>query len=447
MTTTHAPPDAMTRDQFVAAVRACGVLSSKQLTRLDDALSPFLRSPRELADHLIRERFLSRFQAERLLAGRTDGFLIGPYAVLDYLGKTDASRAYKARHRTMNRLVEIQILTAAATATDDQRTAVHTAARAAARLAHPNVITLLDVNAIGGRVYLVREYVDGTDLGAVAKGHGPMPVGRVCEFVRQAAHGLSHAHERDTVHGRLTPASIRVGRPGGTGPEERPVVKVGGLGLGLLAGDPADGGFEHLAPELFEPAAILSAEVDVYALGSVFHLALTGLPPHPAASYADAERRRHAPLQPVQYLRPDLPAAVAAVLAAMLSNDPAARPTAAAVAEAVEPFAGEDAAAAVDFALSSRHKSGPISLGAGLSGLIPQEVSDTFVPNPWADLSVPTATTDTGDETKQPTVRVESPPPSREKRTAGDAVILGLSIAAGLAVLGGLAVAVRLVLG
>jgi eukaryotic-like serine/threonine-protein kinase len=133
MTSTQDPPDALTRDQFVASVRACGVLNSKQLTRLDDALSPFLRSPREVADHLIREQFLSRFQAERLLAGRADGFLIGPYAVLDYLGKTDASRAYKARHRTMNRLVEIQILTAEATATDDQRTAIHTAARAAAR--------------------------------------------------------------------------------------------------------------------------------------------------------------------------------------------------------------------------------------------------------------------------------------------------------------------------
>lgn len=444
MTTPHAPPDAMTRDQFVAAVRACGVLGTRQLARLDAALSPFLRSPREVADHLVREQLLSRFQAERLLAGRTDGFLIGPYAVLDYLGKTDASRAYKARHRTMNRLVEIQILVPELTATDDQRTAVHAAARSAARLAHPNVITLLDVNAIGGRVYLVREYVDGTDLGAVAKGSGPLPVGRACEFVRQAALGLSHAHERDTVHGRLTPASVRIGRPGGTGPEQKPVVKVGGFGLGV---DRVDDGFEYLAPELFDPAAILSAEADVYALGCVFHQALTGLPPHPAASYAAAERRRHAPLQPVQYLRPDLPAAVAAVLAAMLSNDPAARPPAAEVAEAVDPFAGEDAAAAVDFALSPRSRSGPVSLGAELTGLIPDGTADTFAPNPWAELAAPSATTDTGDGTSQLTTRIEPPPPSRERRTAGDAVILGLSIAAGLAVLGGLAVAVRLVLG
>ena len=65
--------------------------------------------------------FLSRFQIERLLAGRTDGFHIGPYAILDYLGKSVTGRVYKARHRTMNRLVAIKILAPERTATEAER--------------------------------------------------------------------------------------------------------------------------------------------------------------------------------------------------------------------------------------------------------------------------------------------------------------------------------------
>ena len=143
MTTT--PPDtaALTRDQFLAAVRAAGLHGERQTARLTEHLTPFQKTAREAADRLIDGGFLTRFQAERLLSGRTDGFLLGQYVVLDYLGKTDTSRVYKARHRTMNRMVAVQVLRAEQTDTVDERFHDPVTPKSNAQLAPPKPKELL----------------------------------------------------------------------------------------------------------------------------------------------------------------------------------------------------------------------------------------------------------------------------------------------------------------
>jgi serine/threonine-protein kinase len=376
------PDTALTRDQFLAAVRASGVLSDRQFAKAQDAVSLFTRSARAVADELVAGGFLTRFQAERLLTGRADGFLLGPYIVLDYLGKTDVARLYKARHRTMNRLAAVHVLKAELTASAAVRDAIRTQARAAARLAHPNVVTLLDVNAVGDRMYLVREFLDGTDLGAMVQAGGPVTARRACEFGRQAAVGLQHAHEKDTFHGRLTPASVLVGRPGGTGPEDKPVVKVAGLGMGRFTGERCDSGFEYLAPEQFADPHRADVTGDLYALGCVLHLLLVGRPPFPAPTLYDAAANHTGtPVTPIRYLQPAVPPPVAALVERLLAKDPSARPASAEeVAAVLEPFAAAaDSFASIDFSLPEPAALGPVSR-AELTC-----VADA--PNPWAEIT------------------------------------------------------------
>lgn len=440
---------ALSRDQFLAGVRAAGVLGERQFARLEASLTPFQKTAREAADHLVTGGFLTRFQADRLLTGRTDGFLLGQYVVLDYCGKTDTSRVYTARHRTMNRTVTVQVLKAELTATEEVRDGIRGRARAAAKLAHPNLVTLLDVNALGDRMYLVQEYLDGPDLGAMVKATGPLPVARACEFVRQAALGVQHAHEKGTVHGRLTPAAVRVGRPGGSGPPGKPVVKVDGLGLWQIADDGTDTGYEYHAPEQFADPHRADPACDLYALGCVFHLLLTGLPPFPAADAAQAgHRHTTARLQPLRYQRPDLPAGVAKLLEQLLAKDPTDRPASAeAVAVALDGYCSTlDSAGQIDFS-AMPPSAGPVSGGADLTGLLRADTAPHHCP--WAELTSPAgpvlATDPFAPGASDHTPLAVRRPPRR--RRAGDAVILGATIGGGLGLLGALAVLLRLLLG
>jgi serine/threonine-protein kinase len=434
------PAVALSREQFLAGVRAAGVLGERQLARLDDTLTPFQKTAPEVADFLVKGDYLTRFQADRLLSGRTDGFLLGQYIVLDYRGKMDASRVYKARHRTMNRAVTIQVLKAELTATDAARDDIRGQARAAARLAHPNVVTLLDVNAAGDRMYLVQEFLDGTDFGSMVRASGPLPVARACEFVRQAAVGLHHAHEKGICHGRLTPDSILVGRPGGSGPDGPPVVKVDGLGLGRLA-DAADATSEFRAPERLDDPHRANTASDLYALGGVFHFLLTGHPPFPAAD---------GKLQPVRYLRPDVPAAVESLLTTLLAKAPEDRPKSAEeVAVTLERFAtSRDSAGVIDFA-ALVPTSGPVSGMAELTGLLRPDADPQ---NPWEEITAPAAgtapTVDVSDHTPIVIVRRPRPaaPPTRHL-TPRAAVTLGLTVGGSLGLLAALAVLLWRVLG
>lgn len=373
----NAPPaTGLTREQFIASVRASGVLTDRQFDRLTGALTVFQKSAREVAEFLVTGDWLTRFQAERLLHGKSEGFVLGPYVVQDYLFKSTTGRAYKARHRTMNRAVAVLVLKPELTATESVREAIRRQARSAARVAHPNVLTLLDVNTAGDRMYLVNEYVDGTDLAAMVRADGPMSVGKACEFARQTAVGLQHAHDKHTTHGRLSPSAVLVGRPGGNGPQGKPVVKVCGVGLGEFAG--TDQPAEYVAPELIaNPTPTVAA--DLFALGGVLHFLLTGMPPYPALS--------------IEHRRADLPAQLTAVVTACLNANPVRRPsTASEVANTLAAFSA-DGSALFDFALPAQE---PYSLGTLNSGSasgsslplgIPLSATPPPVPqSPFADL-------------------------------------------------------------
>ncbi len=386
--TASATTTGLTREQFLVGVRASGVLTDRQFDKLTGSLTVFQKSARDVAEFLVKGDWLTRFQADRLLHGKAEGFLLGPYVVQDYIAKTAGGRVYKANHRTMNRAVVVLVLAQEATANEGVREVIRGQARSAARLAHPNVLTLLDVNTAGDRMYLVHEYIDGGDTGAMVRKCGPLSVPRACEFVRQAALGLQHAHEKGTTHGRLSPAAVLVGRPGGNGPEDKPVVKVCGLGLGDLAGpeQPA----EYAAPELTASPSPTAA-ADLFALGGVLHSLLTGRPPHPAA--------------PLRTLRSDLPAPLVAVVEAMLAANPARRPASAAdVANALAEFATDDTAF-IDFTVpaSSGTHSAPALSGAHSALPVGIPISVTPTPmrlperSPFADLDVPDADDESGE--------------------------------------------------
>src|SRR5262249_50684817 len=86
--------------------------------------------------------------------------------------------------------------------------------RAAAQLVHPHIVLAYDAGQVGDKYFFAMEYIDGIDLSRLIKQSGPLPWAVACEYVRQAALGLQHAHERGLVHRDIKPANLLLTRPG-----------------------------------------------------------------------------------------------------------------------------------------------------------------------------------------------------------------------------------------
>lgn len=336
------------RADLLAAIGDAGLLTTAEFARAAASVPPSAATAGQAARFLVATNVLTRFQADRLLAGRTDGFVLGQYVIREPVGKGSAGRVYKAVHRSMNRPVAVKVLNAGVTRTAEAREAFQREVRAAARLNHPNVVTAYDAGEVGDRPYLVTEFVDGPSAATLVGERGPLPVAEACEIVRQVAVGLQHAHEQGMVHRDLKPTNLLVGQASKALPGC--VVKVADFGLARLvaaAGTARTGALtlvgtpEYVAPEQAQNPALADHRADLYSLGCVFYVLLTGRPPF-AGGTADATVSRHqfeVPA-PVAWVRPDVPPAVAEVVARLLAKDPNARyQSAAAVAARLDGLA------------------------------------------------------------------------------------------------------------
>ena len=352
-----AAPQQIDRRTFLANLRQSGLLTAEELARAEGQLPPANRG-RTVARAFIEQGLLTRFQAERILAGRTAGFLLGQYRILDQIGRGGMGRVFKAEHRTMGRVVALKVLVPDLLRTDRARELFLREVRAAAQLVHPNIVTAYDANEIDGRFFLVLEYVDGPNLEQLVRRQGPLPVGIACDYVRQIAHGLQCAHLRGMVHRDVKPANILVQRRGLNG-DEVGLVKISDFGLARLhnpnaidtaASHPGTivtkdntvmGTPDYLSPEQARSLHKTDIRSDLYSVGCTFHFLLTGQVLFPGGSTLDKLIRHGAEKPPpVRDLRPEVPADAAAVLEKLLAKHPRERcQTPAELAAALEPFA------------------------------------------------------------------------------------------------------------
>ena len=354
-----------TRDEFLDAVRSAEVVVPAHVPRLEAAVPAHTASTADAARSLVTAGMLTNFQAERLLAGRTDGFHLGPYIIQEQVGRGVMGRVYKARHRTMNRAVAIKVLAAELTRTTADREAFQREVRAAAKLNHANIVIAYDANELDGRFYLVHEFVDGPNFETLVRERGPLPAADACDLIRQAALGLAHAHSHGMLHANLKPGNLLVTRATRGNPEL--VVKIADFGVPRPTGRRSDGptmvsgNVDYVAPERAHNPHAADRRADLYSLGAVFFYLLTGRPLFPEGS-AEEKIRQHIWSEPprIDRLRSDVHPTVVALLHQLLAKHPQARPSSA--DEVAERLSGSHGAAgnAVCFDLPSPNE-GPYS--------------------------------------------------------------------------------------
>src|SRR3954452_16433691 len=200
-------PDMMTTDLgacewFVWDLRRSNLIDRGQL---DSVIGEFLTrnpgaEPPALAEFLVSQNILTDFQAERLLQGKTQGFVLGPFTLMDALGAGSMGTVYKAQSKTDNGWYAVKVL--------PRRSMWNVRiARRKVRLfeqcQHVAVVPFIDVGTAGGMHYLAWPMVDGTTLDKLVEKKGPLAPETAAQYISQAAEGLELCHQQKLFHGLL----------------------------------------------------------------------------------------------------------------------------------------------------------------------------------------------------------------------------------------------------
>jgi serine/threonine protein kinase len=354
-----AVPRHVDRRTFLAHLRQSGLLNREQLAAAAPRLPESPRG-RVLARALVEQGLLTRFQAEQLLAGRTGGFFLDQYRILEQIGQGGMGRVFKAEHRTMGRTVALKVLAPRLLKTPRAQALFLREVRAIAQAVHPNIVTAFDANQVNGRYYLVLEYVNGPNLDQLVRDTGPLPVGQACDFVRQVADGLQHAFRLGMVHRDIKPANLLLQRGSADERGTYGQVKISDFGLARLGDDLTDvpdtlltknntvmGTPDYIAPEQARDVHRTDIRSDLYSLGCTFYFLLTGQVPFPGGTVLE-KLVRHGTEEaaPLEQLRPDVPSAVAVVVRRLMAKKPEDRfQTPAELARDLAPFAVSSPAA------------------------------------------------------------------------------------------------------
>ena len=360
-------------ESFLALLEKSQLLRDKDLEKVR-AVAGKYGDAKSLALAVVAAKGLTRWQAGQLLAGRSS-FMLGRYKLIDLLGRGGMGSVFAAEQQGIGRRVALKIISKQTGRDPEQLERFLSEARRIAALDHPNIVRAFDVDHEGERYFLVLEYVEGRDLQQIVESDGPLDVERAVRYVRQAASGLAHAHERKMIHCDIKPANLIVG--------EKDVVKILDMGMARLVeedGSSSDsneniiGTIDYISPEQALEAEDLDHRTDIYSLGCTLYFLLTSRPPFGEGTLAQRimKHQTQAP-RPISETRSGVPDGLAEVCMKMMAKKPGDRfETAAEVAQALAPWAGSKAGQGVAAKSSASEGMPVIKVGPAASEESPE---------------------------------------------------------------------------
>jgi eukaryotic-like serine/threonine-protein kinase len=267
------------------------------------------------------------------------------YELEQLVGEGGMSRVYRAHDTVLERPVAIKVLHEQFGGDPEHVERFRREARAIARLAHPNVVTVIDRGEWRGRQFIVFEHVDGENLKSLLAREGRLPVGRALVLTEQIARALAVAHALGIVHRDVKPQNVLVDRSGTAKVTDFGIARSVDLDDELTETGTVLGTGHYISPEQANGERA-DERSDQYSLGVVGYELLTGEVPYKGENLmAVASRHVRDPVPSVRARRPDVPARVDAVLTRAMAKRPADRyPSMAALAAALEScLAGVDA--------------------------------------------------------------------------------------------------------
>ena len=248
------------------------------------------------------------------------------YELLEEIGHGGQGVVYRARQKSLNRLVALKVIGLAHWATEAHVKRFRLEAEAAAGLNHPSIVPIYEVGELDGACYFSMGLVEGGQLDAVTKGE-PMPIRRAAELIAKLARAVSYAHEHGVLHRDIKPGNILLDRKGEP--------HLNDFGLARLVESESTvthtlevlGTPSYMAPEqAVAEHTKVSKATDVYGLGAVLYHLLTGQPPFVGGTTYETVRLllETEPRQP-RLLNPRVDRDLATICLKCLEKDPSRR--------------------------------------------------------------------------------------------------------------------------
>lgn len=247
------------------------------------------------------------------------------YQLEQTLGTGGMALVYKAKDLMLERSVAVKVLREDLSTDMSFRERFRQEARAAANLSHPNIVTVHDFGLDQGHLFIVMEYVPGTDLKTRIREKSRFSVQETLELMIQACQGVGYAHRAGLVHCDIKPHNMLVS------PDGRLKVTDFGIARALASISPEErsevvwGSPHYFSPEQASGLPPSPAS-DVYSLGVILYEMLTGQLPFNAAD-AEELARMHREVQPIppRAINPAIPSQLDEIILKVLSKEPSAR--------------------------------------------------------------------------------------------------------------------------
>lgn len=232
----------------------------------------------------------------------------GDYELLSEIARGGMGVVYRARQTSLRRIVAVKMILAGQLASRMDVERFRAEAEAAANLWHHGIVSIFEVGERDGHHYFSMEFVDGKDLGALARDNMPSSM-QAAEYAKQVAETIQFAHDHGTLHRDLKPSNILVDAEGFTKITDFGLAKRIGMGSNLTATGAVLGTPSYMPPEQATTGlGPVGPASDVYAIGAVLYELLTGRPPFRAATPLDTVMQvvHEEPVEP-RLLNPKIP--------------------------------------------------------------------------------------------------------------------------------------------
>ena len=251
---------------------------------------------------------------------------IGDYELIEEIARGGVGVVYKARQLSLGRVVALKVLLAGQFADPKARARFRAEAEAAARLKHPNIVTIYEVGEHDGQPFIVMEYVDGGTLAQRIAGE-PLSATAAARYAVKIARAIEFAHQQGTLHRDLKPSNILIDAFDEPRVTDFGLAKQLGADSELTVTGQVLGSPSFMAPEQAAgDHAQIAAPTDVYALGAILYQLVIGRPPFQGYSTPSVLKQveRDEPLRP-RRLNPSVPLDLDTVILKCLEKSPARR--------------------------------------------------------------------------------------------------------------------------
>jgi len=234
------------------------------------------------------------------------------YEVLEEVGRGGMGVVYKAHQKSLDKIVAIKTIRKGQWANDSDIDRIHKEARRAAKLQHPNIVTVHQVGEYKGQDFFVMDYIEGGSLAGLVD-DGPLSSTVGAYYLKMVAESIHYAHQRRILHSDLKPGNILLDKDGKPFVTDFGLAKRLGEDARYLPSSAVGGTAGYMAPEQVTSDELTTA-TDIYGLGSVLYALLTGRPPFKAKTLSGTLRLvTDEPPKPPSVLNPDIPSDLEAI--------------------------------------------------------------------------------------------------------------------------------------